>query len=67
MQQSRGSIGMKKHRKAFGKGNRNPRNNRSIAKEMNALSDEAARMRDRRKSDMAGSVRELFHPERERV
>jgi hypothetical protein len=55
-----GLVGRAKHRQAFGKGNRNPRVNKEIAKELNAEHDEQQARRERRKGPMFPSVADLM-------
>jgi parvulin-like peptidyl-prolyl isomerase len=64
MQQSTHNLGHRKHRQAFGKGNRNPRVNKMIAAELNKDTDEQAKQRERRKGKSYESVSSLFDSER---
>jgi hypothetical protein len=60
MQQSKGGLGHSKHHKAFGKGNRNPRNNFRTAKELNAEKEQTQAAKERKKEKMFESVNQLM-------
>lgn len=61
MQQSSHNLGHSKHRKAFG--TKFPKSGFSrlmLQKDQNTLWDERRRLREAKKTDMYGSLRELF-------
>jgi hypothetical protein len=66
MQQSSGRLSHSKHRKAFGKGNRNATNNILTAKEINEQAATKQKQEDSKKPEMFGSIKELAKAKRTR-
>lgn len=60
MQQTTHNLSHKKHRKAFGKSNRNKSNNLQTAREVNRLLKEKETIKERKKNSMVKNIRELF-------